>query len=550
MTLSRNFAFFSPQGDFFQKNQQFMQKQGSTAECGGQVIYVLEAARALASLGHKVNVFARNYSTDQIEFETIENCPGVQIFHIPTSAPHHIQKEDFYPYYAEYLAKTIRVVEDNKLHFDAIIGHYADGMFIGTGLESYIDSTTGRKTPLIGITHSIGLEKAESFLIDPKISTTEKFNHQIKKCNIHTRLGCEIAALNKMDGMICVSQHHMKLLFTDYGFFEDQMAIIPGGANQKTFSNFNLSATEKHLEKDRLIAEALSHRTDIANSSREHIRNDNIIFGFGRLVEAKGVFNAVKSMEFTLKRFPNSVYVYAGGNIPPQNAEEKDLYDRCMAHAEEKGYKDRIIFLGRQDQKDIARWLNVSSVYLHAAYLEPFGLAPIEAAITGIPTVISKEAGVAELMENNEHTLHTNPEDPSDISKQVSRIINNPLLASRLADEAQDVINQHATWDARAKQIVNFLVKEVESLYFPNREKRTRTDNPFAPYALAALGSYDTTKIGSDIQDYFSRSRTALSHIVNENSGEIKNPALDKLVSIEKEFMIKRSGGGTENEPA
>ena len=271
-----------------------------------------------------------------------------------------------------------------------------------------------------------------------------------------------MGAFQKMDGIAAVSQGHMDTLFADHGYPEHRMDIIPGGINESIFSPKKLTRPQKLAARESLIDEVNASRQEndipeIPETSAEAIKSGRVIFGFGRMVEAKGIVNAVKSMKHTLEEHPDAVYVYAGGNIPPKQEEEKRVLEQSLEYAREHGYEDRIVFLGRQDQIKCSEWLDASDVYLHAANLEPFGLAPQEAAATGIPVVLSMNAGVAEVLRNNRQALHVDPLNPEDISKQTSMVLSNPkTLGRRLSDQALLYIEKEATWSGRTSQLLKF----------------------------------------------------------------------------------------------
>lgn len=551
-------AFMAPQGEFGQENSAYMKAQGSTAECGGQVIYVIESAKAIAEQGHEVHIFARNYKDGQIRTETVPGYSNIKVHHIPTSAPHSIEKENFYPYYAESLARTCQFVDQTGLKFDYIAGHYIDGMTMAAGLEKHIDNTTGKKTPLIGFTHSIGLNKVNSFLKNCKISSLKKFYDEKIRCNSDRRAAFELAIFDKMDGIVAISKDEREVLTDIHMYDESRINIIPGGVNENVFFDINQKSLirrftkalspkrwENMIQKDKisLIENTLAHRADISDMSREYLKNGDIILGFGRLVDEKGVYNAVQSMEHTLKENPDAVYVYAGGNVPPkEGTEEHKLYERCMNHAKEKGYADRVVFLGRQDQKDINKWLDVSSVYLHTAHLEPFGLALLEAALTSIPTVISKEAGAAEFLENDIHTLHTDPKNPKDISKQILRLLQNNEFATRLSKNAATKIKAEGTWEYRAKQMMDFFTGEVQS-YFHKRAEKTPVHNPLIEQVGSDIPYYKTT-IPYGLQSYYRSTKEILEDLLNPGknytAGPLKETKLPQALSaIEYKFVAK-----------
>lgn len=572
-------AFFSPQGTMRLRDDAYLKKQGSTAENGGQVIYVIEMARALAHKGHQVDIFARRYQDDgdDLLIETDPETPNVRVFHIPTRALDSVEKEHFYPYYPEYLGGAIKLVSDTGYEYDAIVGHYADGMMLAAGLERHF-SAHGRHVPLMGVTHSLGVEKAHSLhtslsnriqaetgislskdqagfaTVDrdtylqqradsfdktdrnhqgvvtkqdvvaaatlARTRLRDEFNAAVRDFNIKPRLGCELSALAHVDGVACVSSAHLNSLFDDYSYPEDQMAVIPGGINHAVFRQI------KGVSRDDLIA-PLEDRDDLSDATRAAIRDGHVVFGYGRFVRAKGILNAVKAMEHILTAHPDAVYVYAGGNMPPKSEEEKALYLECMDHARAKGYADRIAFLGRQDQTVIAQWLNASNAYLHCALLEPFGLAPQEAAATGIATVISKNAGVSEVLENNIHTLHTDPQSPRDIAKQVGRVLSNPALGHRLAMMAVDYINNQATWAARAQQTVDFLQEEIGPVYFAKREQRINNGNRYATFALQEINRRGFADLPEELRPYAERARDILVSMLPTGLPDSNTPSIN-----------------------
>lgn len=525
---SQRFAFVSPQGTMVLENDRYIKEQGKTAENGGQIIYVVEMAQALAEQGHEVCIFARNYDTRAVIEENHPRYSGIKIFHIPTSADHSVEKEHFYPFYAEYAANALKVIEDQGLAFDSFVGHYADGMFLSAVIEDALSQRKGINTPLLGITHSLAMEKAESLYKTLEASNTPassfslkaRFDDAVKHYNIQARIGCELAATSRLDGIGCISPAHLACLFDEYHYPEDQMRLLPGGINEAVFRKTVHSDSDKMKLRQQLVAEL---GDKIPSDAADKINNGKIIFGFGRLVAAKGLVNAVKSMEHLLTKNPDAVYMYAGGNIPPKTAEEHKVYNEAMDHAKAHGYADRVFFLGRQDQKKISDWLNAADIYLHAAHLEPFGLAPQEAAATGIPVVLSKYAGAGYVLRNNEQALHTDPHNPADIAKQVGRLLRNESLAEDLSSQAYQLVNSTCTWAARAKRLVTFAA-EVQTEYFPQRQARARSQNHsgYATEARALLTQNIPALLHADQSGWVKPVSQAIDAIVAERPAMMK----------------------------
>ena len=80
---------------------------------------------------------------------------------------------------------------------------------------------------------------------------------------------------------------------------------------------------------------------------------------------------------------------------------------------------------------------------------EPFGLSALEAAQFGIPAVISKQSGVAEIMH---HALKADHWDIKKMAEQINTLLEQPELAEQIARQTL-VDMEQATWDASASKV-------------------------------------------------------------------------------------------------
>lgn len=523
-TNSKSYAFFCPQGILLLKNNLYIHRQGTTAENGGQVIYALEIARAIGLLGHHVDIYARNYGNadfdkpHEIIYETINDCLNVRIIHIPTSADKRIEKEHFYPYYNEYMTRAFEIFREND--YDYILGHYADGMFMAVVMEDMMFKYDGRRRATFGIAHSLGLVKADCFLrrikieaascneTNKKIYIDNEYQQMVEAFNLKTRLICELAAMKRLDGIISVNCADINILSSKYGYLENKVQVVAGGINRNMFRSLNYSVEEKYSRRALLIQ---TYIQVIGEHRRKIIQNGRIVLGFGRLVTAKGIIEAVKSMKHLIQDIPQAVYIYIGGNILPQTAEEKEIHRQALDYAHQYGYEDRIFFVGRMDQQMINEWLNVSDVYLHAAHLEPFGFAPLEAVATGIPAVVSQEAGVCDVLKNNIHVLYTNPLQPRHIAGQVKRLLEKEHLSSRLSKAARRVVDE-CTWIARARTMNQFC-KQIEQQYVSARANAPKVQLSFDKISRSLLFEKSNTMVPDSMRSLYQEVRATMEDV-------------------------------------
>ena len=70
--------------------------------------------------------------------------------------------------------------------------------------------------------------------------------------------------------------------------------------------------------------------------------------------------------------------------------------NRCIRHVARLGISDRFHFTGFLRGADVQKMFALSDVYVMPSVSEPFGISPLEAMRTGVPSVISRQSGAAE----------------------------------------------------------------------------------------------------------------------------------------------------------
>ena len=446
-------AMIMPQGTLQYGHRAYITRQGETDEEGGQVGYVMNYALELAQQGHQIHIYSRDYNNRAPWIEAPKEYPGLSIIHIPTSASPDIEKENFYPYYPEWLAGAIGQIEQNGFSYDVINGHYADGMFMAARLADYFESQNGQRALLAGSTHSLGYAKI-SAVAQKLAGCVEKehlkqaFAKAAQTYNFRVRLGTESACIPEADIILRVSGAEEHLV-RKYGYGGD-IVLMPGGMNPEIFHPFSIK--EKAAQR-RKVLEFLDSSAD---SDTINWQKAKIVFDVGRMNEQKGVFQAVKAMRKVIEQDKNAVFVFAGGKNPPKPGEETEVYNKCMDYARKHGYADRIVFTGKLEHETIVKIYNVADAALFPQLLEPYGMVIIEAAACGVPVIVSKKAGAAEDLEDGVQALHVNPYDTDETAGAVLRVLTDPNFAKTLAENGAKRAAEF-TWANRARCYVDVL---------------------------------------------------------------------------------------------
>jgi len=113
-----------------------------------------------------------------------------------------------------------------------------------------------------------------------------------------------------------------------------------------------------------------------------------IVLYVGRLAAMKGVDTFLRAAARVAPNVPGALFVVAG---------EGPEYPRLVTLAVHLGISDRVLFLGHVSEEERDVLLASASVFVLPSVVEPFGIAALEAMAAGVPAVVSKTSGVAEI---------------------------------------------------------------------------------------------------------------------------------------------------------
>ncbi|MBL0342485.1 MAG: glycosyltransferase [Bacteroidetes bacterium] len=93
---------------------------------------------------------------------------------------------------------------------------------------------------------------------------------------------------------------------------------------------------------------------------------------------------------------------------------------------------------------------SIADVYCMPSVSEPFGLSAIEAAQFGIPAVISKQSGAAEVMKGS---LTFDFWDINRASEYIIKLLDDEVLKNKVIDDANTDLKS-ISWDLSAEKVL------------------------------------------------------------------------------------------------
>lgn len=122
----------------------------------------------------------------------------------------------------------------------------------------------------------------------------------------------------------------------------------------------------------------------------ERAVKDKVVTFLGRITYQKGPDYFVEAAAKVLQRVPDVRFVMAGSG---------DLMNHVVRRVAQLGIADRFHFTGFLKGGEVQRMFRLSDVYVMPSVSEPFGISPLEAMRSGVPVIISRQSGVAEVLD-------------------------------------------------------------------------------------------------------------------------------------------------------
>ena len=231
--------------------------------------------------------------------------------------------------------------------------------------------------------------------------------------------GMEKEGMSAADAVCAVSDLTRNIVINKYG--------IPA---EKVFTLHNaVEPNEKKVEREKFVKE-------------------KIVTFLGRVTFQKGPDYFVETAKRVMEKDPNVRFVLAG---------DGDMMPRIIERVAELGIADRFHFTGFLRGSDIDKMFGMSDVYVMPSISEPFGISPLEAMRAGVPVVISKQSGVAEVLQ---YAIKVDFWDIDATADAIYGILHYPALSKLFVSKGKEEVD-NLKWENVAKKLKNIYAKVV-----------------------------------------------------------------------------------------
>ncbi len=168
--------------------------------------------------------------------------------------------------------------------------------------------------------------------------------------------------------------------------------------------------------------------------------DDKIVTFLGRITYQKGPDYFVEAAAKVLKRVPNVRFVMAGSG---------DMMNHVIRRVAKLGIADRFHFTGFLKGDEVQKMFALSDVYIMPSVSEPFGISPLEAIRSNVPVIISKQSGVAEVLD---YAIKVDYWDVDAMADAIYGLIAYPALSKMFIEKGQEEVTS-LKWDDAALKV-------------------------------------------------------------------------------------------------
>jgi glycosyltransferase involved in cell wall biosynthesis len=166
-----------------------------------------------------------------------------------------------------------------------------------------------------------------------------------------------------------------------------------------------------------------------------------VVLYVGRLAAMKGVDTFLRAAARVAPQFPDALFVIAG---------EGSEYARLLHLTAALGIGEQVMFLGKVSDDERELLLAGSSVFVLPSVVEPFGIAALEAMAAGVPTIVSKTSGIAEIARG---VFQVDFWDVDEFASRIAELLEYPTLRSAMGAQGRWEALREG-WPERAREVV------------------------------------------------------------------------------------------------
>lgn len=348
-----------------------------SGDAGGMNVVVRHQAMAMGAAGHQVDIITRRSSPAQPA--AVELAPGVTLRFLDAGPAEPVAKGRHEEFVDDFRAELSRLDRYDALHSH----HWFSGM------------------AALPLARELGVPHVQSFHSIAAESTTPLSHGE--RAESPGRLAGEARLARDSDAVVAISAAEADTTITRLGGSPDRISIVPPGVDSELFHPGSPMRTDRPTA---VVA--------------------------GRLHPLKGFDLAIETIAAVPAELRPELVIAGDVSV------DYDRYaEELGALARDRGVADDVRFVGPQSRAGLAALFRESTLVLVPSHSETYGLVALEAAASGVPTVVAASGGLREAVAAGETGLVLESRDPAIWGGAVAGLLADPDRMARLSTAAR-----------------------------------------------------------------------------------------------------------------
>ena len=393
-------------------------------DTGGQVVYVLQLARALSARKIKVDIYTRWFDPSKKQIDPVPGCQGVRVIRIPAGPWEFIPKEEIYDILPKLARNMMEFIREKNIHYDLFHGHYVDAGIVTLDVANAFDK------PAFFTAHSLGAWKRELMGGDlGEMEKKYKFSHRISE---------ELRVFKSVRAQTVTTDVQKEKLRHLYDFTSDNIVVIPPGVDVHTFRSQWVG--EKKV------------KTGLP---------DKYIFCLSRIDSNKGHDHLLNAFDIVRKAIPDVQLVIGGGSLKPHDR-ELEIIAAMKQIIDEEEMHDRVQIVGYVPDELLVPAYQQAELFVMPSIFEPFGMVSLEAMACRKPVVAPKFGGINDVISSGKNGLLIDPSNANEFADAMIMLLKDPKLAESMGKEGCKTVRRYFSWEAIAERHISFYEKFMD----------------------------------------------------------------------------------------
>jgi D-inositol-3-phosphate glycosyltransferase len=310
----------------------------------------------------------------------------------------------------------------------------------------YVDRDLWRKIPLLG--RQYGLTKLMERLSMVPFALLPLLRGRYDIVHIQKPYDLPVGALARLGGA--------KLLFGCHGkdFWPGDTLFIRFVDGAVSASEFNAEQVHERYGIDPVV---VYNGVDLERFTPDSTGDGEVLERLGLRVEPgrpallyAGRLIKWKGVEYLLRALPRLEKSWSVLWVAGEGPYEDDL----RAIALDAGVADRVVFLGKVEQTDLAALYRSAGMLVATSFVnETFGMALCEAMACRAPVVASDFGGFREVVVDGTTGLLARPQDPVDLAAKIDTLLADSGLSEEMGAAGRERVLAMFSWEAVAARL-------------------------------------------------------------------------------------------------